>query len=615
MAFIETGTLIDSGFEGRSEHQSLDDAIWTDSGTPTNAEYDHERVKFGSMAMWIKGPNSAAAAGASTPIVLTGDGAEYRFWTYVDTANENRYISDSGSVFEMRFTTTGDISIYTKRTATGYTANTYNIVGTYGAEAWRQWRIVLNFTNDTYTLSYRADLGTSWTQCKVSGASDYNIPMREATDRTTTANFLVRGYNNSDIWIDDIRYSNSGITEYGTGTINSGATGRATIVGSINSGAFGQATKYGTINSGGVGAEVKSGTVNAGGVGAETKSETVNAGAIGFANQSGAVNSGGIGNGVQSGTVNSGGIGNGSQSGTVNSGGIGYISQSDTITGNAIGLATKSGSINAGGYGAQEGSQFGSIDSGAIGQAIKIGSIDSGGSGYESQSDSVNVGAVGYISQIDSINSGAIGRGPQTGLIDAGGFGTQEGAQFGTIESGALGWATQNGSIDSGSYGSQSLSDSIQSGSIGYATENAVINSGAIGLATHIGQVDSGAIGLASQSVLVDVGGYGAEVSSDIIDSGGVGVVPSTDIGSINVGGRGRVIAGVSTSKSKTYPTKEAAHQAMLVARKAWIKLFEYDDDWDISNISTNLDETNKQYVMSRPDRQSGTQIVYYKWL
>ena len=33
---------------------------------------------------------------------MTSDGSEYRFWVYADTANENRYVSDTGSVFELR---------------------------------------------------------------------------------------------------------------------------------------------------------------------------------------------------------------------------------------------------------------------------------------------------------------------------------------------------------------------------------------------------------------------------------------------------------------------------------------------------------------------------------
>ena len=87
---------------------------------------------------------------------MTSDGAEYRFWAYADTTNQNRYVSDTGSVFEMRLNTSGQVMVYTKRTATGYTANTYTAVGTYGA-GWTEYRIVLDFTTDTYTLFTRTD--------------------------------------------------------------------------------------------------------------------------------------------------------------------------------------------------------------------------------------------------------------------------------------------------------------------------------------------------------------------------------------------------------------------------------------------------------------------------
>ena len=136
---------------------------------------------------------------------MTSDGAEYRFWLYCDTTNQNRYISDTGSVFELRTDTTGKLLVYTKRGATGYATNAYTAVGTY-AVGWTEYRIVLDFSADTYKLSKRAASTDAWTQLKATGASAYDIPMREATDRTTTANLLFRGYQNSNLWIDDVRF-------------------------------------------------------------------------------------------------------------------------------------------------------------------------------------------------------------------------------------------------------------------------------------------------------------------------------------------------------------------------------------------------------------------------
>ncbi len=204
-------STFDGTFESGTDGASLTPA-WTLSGTPQKAEYDTTRAKNGALSGWIVGPTTAAAAGASVPAVMTSDGAEYRFWMYADTVNENRYVSDTGSVFEMRTDTTGKLLVYTKRTATGYTPNAYTAVGTY-AVGWTEYRIVLDFTSDTYTLSKRATAGDAWTQLKSATRPPYAIPMREATDRTTTANWLFRGYTNADIWLDDVRFSDSGIVD------------------------------------------------------------------------------------------------------------------------------------------------------------------------------------------------------------------------------------------------------------------------------------------------------------------------------------------------------------------------------------------------------------------
>ena len=73
--------------------------------------------------------------------------------------------------------------------------------------------MVLDFTADTYTLYSRTNAASAWTPLKSAGASTYAIPMREATDRTTTANWLFRGYTNADLWLDDVRFSNTGFVD------------------------------------------------------------------------------------------------------------------------------------------------------------------------------------------------------------------------------------------------------------------------------------------------------------------------------------------------------------------------------------------------------------------
>ncbi len=206
---VDNSVAPPSGFDGTFESGVDGTPLtpdWTLSGAPQRAEYDTTRAKNGTLSGWIQGPSTAAAAGASVPAVMTSNGAEYRFWMYADTTTENRYVSDTGSVFELRTDTTGKLLVYTKRTATGYTANAYTAVGTY-AVGWTEYRIVLDFTNDTYTLSSRTVADGPWTQLKSATAPTYAIPMREATDRITTANWLFRGYTNTDLWLDDVRFS------------------------------------------------------------------------------------------------------------------------------------------------------------------------------------------------------------------------------------------------------------------------------------------------------------------------------------------------------------------------------------------------------------------------
>ena len=168
---------------------------------------------MGAQSGWITGPSSAAYAGvaAAETAGMASDGAEVRFWAYADTANQNRVFTDGGAS-EVRLNTSGQVLVYTKRTAAGYTANAYTVVGAY-AVGWCEYRLVYDFSADTYTLSSRTVSGGAWTALKASGASTADIPMREATDRTATGSVLFRAYQNANWWLDDVAYSDTGISE------------------------------------------------------------------------------------------------------------------------------------------------------------------------------------------------------------------------------------------------------------------------------------------------------------------------------------------------------------------------------------------------------------------
>ena len=87
---------------------------------------------MGALSGWIQGPTTAAYAGvaAAETAGMASDGAEVRFWAYADSANQNRVFTDGGAS-EVRLNTSGQVLVYTKRTAAGYTPNAYTVVGAY----------------------------------------------------------------------------------------------------------------------------------------------------------------------------------------------------------------------------------------------------------------------------------------------------------------------------------------------------------------------------------------------------------------------------------------------------------------------------------------------------
>ena len=85
-------------------------------------------------------------------------------------------------------------------------------MGTY-AVGWTEYRIVLDFTADTYTLVHAHHRRDAWTQLKATAHPPTPSPCVEATDRTTTANLLFRGYQNANLWLDDVRFSDTGIVD------------------------------------------------------------------------------------------------------------------------------------------------------------------------------------------------------------------------------------------------------------------------------------------------------------------------------------------------------------------------------------------------------------------
>ncbi|NTW61846.1 DNRLRE domain-containing protein [Candidatus Saccharibacteria bacterium] len=214
---VETGTVVDAGFENGVDGAVLNSGAWITNGSPQIKEYDSEEQKIGNQSAKIMGGVGALAGIQQTASGgMTSDNAEIRFWVKLPSSiPSTMYIDDIGTprTLQIRVSPGGNLDIYTQRTGvTGYTANAQNAVGTWTA-GWVQYRIVYHFSTDSWNLYSRTQIGSAWTRHKSSGALDYEIPLYATGDITTNQGLLFRIYDSTTIWVDDLRYSNSGITE------------------------------------------------------------------------------------------------------------------------------------------------------------------------------------------------------------------------------------------------------------------------------------------------------------------------------------------------------------------------------------------------------------------
>ncbi len=221
------GALVDAGFENGTDGAALSTSrTWSLSGTPQRAEYDSAQAKNGALSGWIQGPSALTYAGVAETSTanMTSNGAEERFWVYLDTTNQFRIFEDypiglptADRAYYVQFANNGNIYIYTDRTGNpnGYTSAGYTQVGTY-ATGWTEMRVVHNFSGtsaQTYQLSMRSSATAPWTQLKGASSTGYDIPFRGTNTITRTHGMLFRAYQNANMWIDDVRYSDSGILD------------------------------------------------------------------------------------------------------------------------------------------------------------------------------------------------------------------------------------------------------------------------------------------------------------------------------------------------------------------------------------------------------------------
>ena len=219
VALAGPGTLIDAGFESGADGATLASPPWTLSGSPQRAEYDSGLSKVGAKSAWITGPSTAAYGGAleRETAGMGSDGAEIRFWLYADSTNQNRIIRDepanpaTDGAFLVQLDASGRIAVMSSRPASnGYASGANTAVGTYQV-GWSQYRLVFDFASQTYTLSTRQSATADWTPLKAAGATGYAIPMRGTGTITATHGTFFRGYQNTDLWLDDLRFANGGM--------------------------------------------------------------------------------------------------------------------------------------------------------------------------------------------------------------------------------------------------------------------------------------------------------------------------------------------------------------------------------------------------------------------
>jgi hypothetical protein len=223
------GTLLDYGAERGVLGATVANPPWfpDPSLPPTTYAYDHTYPRGGRlrppvgdslMEMQVVAPaGNYGGLRESATSGLNQDGAEIRFWIYLDNTTKRRQLRDSGDAstraHNVWWESNGTIQVVTLRTATGYTTGSGTVVGNYAASTWYQVRLVFNFTNKTHTLSVRTRPDVAWTQLKASGAPDYNIPMHGSGTPTQLTGSQFFGQDSAQFWLDDYQYSATGITD------------------------------------------------------------------------------------------------------------------------------------------------------------------------------------------------------------------------------------------------------------------------------------------------------------------------------------------------------------------------------------------------------------------
>ena len=142
---------------------------------------------------------------------MTSDGAENRFWIYFDTTTPDASsttstatINNAAPRLPRRLRQQRRLGVYTCKAGNpnGYTTNAYTPVGTY-ATGWTEYRLVHDFTTQTYTLSSRANAATPGRSSRPPAPPATPSRCSSASHRQRHPRHAVEELPRRAVWVDD----------------------------------------------------------------------------------------------------------------------------------------------------------------------------------------------------------------------------------------------------------------------------------------------------------------------------------------------------------------------------------------------------------------------------
>ena len=177
---VPAGTLVDAGFESRPDGARSRPRLWTLFGAPASAEYDTARAKNGTLSGWIQGTadhrlrRRVRDQDRRDVLRRRRDQVLGLLRHHHHRAPRRRRRPHASTTLpapsSSNFQNNGALERLhvESRQPQRLHHGAYTPVGTY-TTGWTQYRLVMNFTAQTYTLSSRVNATDAWTQIKAAG--------------------------------------------------------------------------------------------------------------------------------------------------------------------------------------------------------------------------------------------------------------------------------------------------------------------------------------------------------------------------------------------------------------------------------------------------------------